>query len=80
LLTQQEYIKETKRYLSSRDDDLPDYPAPPASATAHETTPRASLPGLDGAPGKKEGKPKPGKKKTFKLEEVERWTMVKRIW
>jgi hypothetical protein len=30
--------------------------------------------------GEGEAKPKMGKGKKWKLEEVERWTMVKRIW
>ena len=62
-----EYNKQTTRYLSHPDDDLPNQP----SASAH-ATPRANGVQLD-------LKDK-GKKKSWKLEEVERWTMVKRIW
>jgi len=44
--------------------------------TPQDATPRATMrPNLAG-----EEKKDKGKKKTWKLEEVERWTMVKRIW
>ncbi|EKD03720.1 hypothetical protein A1Q2_01946 [Trichosporon asahii var. asahii CBS 8904] len=64
------YHKEVSQYLSQPADDLPDHPSAPISA-ADPATPRPTHTAL----------PKPqGKKKNWKLEDVERWTMVKRIW
>ncbi|TXT11025.1 hypothetical protein VHUM_01776 [Vanrija humicola] len=64
------YEKETRKYLSQTIDDLPDH-----STTS---TPRPVQRG--GAEKETEEAPKPGKKKAWRLEEVDRWTMVKRIW
>lgn len=73
------YHKEVSRYLSQPADDLPDHAAAPIPTLGHASaapqaadpaTPRPAHAAL----------PKPGKKKAWKLEEVERWTMVKRIW
>jgi hypothetical protein len=88
-VTIQEYNKQTAQYLSQRADDLPEYTSP-MSATATPATPfkpRRSNPadtlgrrvvtekseGSADVAGKKKGK-------KWKLEEIERWTMVKRIW
>jgi hypothetical protein len=60
----QEYNKQTTEYLSQEADDLPEYTSP--------VSPRSPTVVKVAAAGKK------GKK--WKLEEVERWSMVKRIW
>lgn len=75
-LTPQEYNKETTRHLSQPDDDLPDHPSTPILISPPRAAKRAETQ-TDGAHG--EGRAK-GKKKAWRLEEVERWTMVKRIW
>ncbi|GFZ42864.1 hypothetical protein JCM24511_00582 [Saitozyma sp. JCM 24511] len=59
-----EYNKQTTEYLSQEADDLPEYTSP--------VSPRSPTVVKVAAAGKK------GKK--WKLEEVERWSMVKRIW
>lgn len=64
----QAYNKQTSQYLSKQADDLPDYSSP--AATRPQTP----------AKGGGEESAKKGKGKKWKLEEVERWTMVKRIW
>lgn len=64
------YHKEVSRYLSQPADDLPDHASAPISA-ADPATPRPTHAVLPKAQGKK---------KNWRLEEVERWTMVKRIW
>jgi hypothetical protein len=75
----QEYHKQTSDFLSKAEDDLPEY-SPPAvavsSAAAHssESDKQADL--NNDKKAKSVGK----KGKKWKLEEVERWTMVKRIW
>lgn len=71
----QEYNSKTTRYLSQDYDDLPDYPSIPS------TNALATPFSVKVAPGSEE-KPreKSSKTKRWKLEEVERWTMVKRIW
>ncbi|KAL1410169.1 hypothetical protein Q8F55_004174 [Vanrija albida] len=63
------YEKETRKYLSQAIDDLPD----------HSTTSTPRPPQRGGAEAA-EDVAKAGKKKTWRLEEVDRWTMVKRIW
>jgi len=74
----QEYNKRTSEYLSKDDDELPQM-SPIAkrshgfSASVDESAPKPEGRG-EGDGGKK------GKGKKWKLEEVERWTMVKRIW
>ncbi|WVR04077.1 hypothetical protein IAU60_001076 [Kwoniella sp. DSM 27419] len=86
-----DYNKQTRQYLSHRDDDLPAYSSPGVHLTgsrggsadrpvgeAHAETPKKGLrraddTAIDEDKGKKKGK-------KWKLEEVERWTMVKRIW
>lgn len=89
-LTEQDYNKQTKVYLNQVEDDLdvavspsrpdqePDggYPTPrPDSAAVFASEPQT----ISTTKGTSEGKGgKRGKK--WKLEEVERWTMVKRIW
>ncbi|WWC59938.1 uncharacterized protein I303_102501 [Kwoniella dejecticola CBS 10117] len=96
-----EYNKETRRYLSHPNDDLPAYPSP--ASTKAPNTPfvlgkgvllnstkqngigidRLSDVGAEKAKSgsEKVGEEKGGKKgKKWRLEEVERWTMVKRIW
>lgn len=66
----QEYNKQTTAYLSRAEDDLPDHAAArPSANNASDKRESGS------APVKQDGK-----KKSFKLEEVDRWTMVKRIW
>jgi hypothetical protein len=60
----QEYNKQTTEYLSQDADDLPEYTSP--------VSPRSPTAVKVAVAGKK------GKK--WKLEEVERWSMVKRIW
>ncbi|WVW79706.1 hypothetical protein I302_101676 [Kwoniella bestiolae CBS 10118] len=100
-----EYNKQTARYLSHPNDDLPAYPSP---GSVHTPTTTFSMPKsvlvnnarrMNGGSGsmsdpekvtsnsdsetkdKDKEKEKGGKKgKKWKLEEVERWTMVKRIW
>ncbi|BEI80187.1 hypothetical protein CcaverHIS002_0107160 [Cutaneotrichosporon cavernicola] len=69
-----EYNKQTSRYLSKPDDDLPDHPSAPILRSTPQTTKLAEAEGANA-----EGRVK-GKKKAWRLEEVERWTMVKRIW
>ncbi|OCF42545.1 hypothetical protein I317_03661 [Kwoniella heveanensis CBS 569] len=117
-----DYNKQTNRYLSQADDDLPAYPSPashhhtptsssynlPKSAilnnlrqadggslsdadkagSDHNSPRRSVLTDVGARKGDenietgKEKDEKGGKKKgkKWKLEEVERWTMVKRIW
>lgn len=72
---EKEYNSKTTRYLSQDYDDLPDYPSIPS------TNALATPFSVKVAPGSEE-KPreKSSKTKRWKLEEVERWTMVKRIW
>lgn len=72
----QAYNKQTRQYLSRDDDDLPEYTSPAAAISRSRTQPKAPVDGggADGEPVKK------AKGKKWKLEEVERWTMVKRIW
>lgn len=62
-----EYNKRTSEYLSKDEDDL-SYGTPTVSRTR-------TFDPEEEKPAEKKGK---GKK--WKLEEVERWTMVKRIW
>ncbi|GMK54546.1 hypothetical protein CspeluHIS016_0111320 [Cutaneotrichosporon spelunceum] len=69
-----EYNKKTSRYLSQPDDDLPDHPSAPVLQSPPQSAKRTEAEGTTA-----EGRAK-GKKKAWRLEEVERWTMVKRIW
>lgn len=64
----QAYNKQTSQYLSKEADDLPD-----------RNSPVATRPQTPAKPGSEEALRK-AKGKKWKLEEVERWTMVKRIW
>ncbi|KAL7419760.1 hypothetical protein Q5752_005676 [Cryptotrichosporon argae] len=88
-----EYNKHTRRYLS-RAEDLPAYASPrtaptntprgAGAATPHAETPRTATgtatPRGDGR-GAGGGRSAGGAdKKRLRLEEIERWTMVKRIW
>jgi len=66
----QEYNKRTSEYLSKDEDDLP-YGSPTVSRTR-------TFPVGEEKPAPAEVKK--GKGKKWNLEEVERWTMVKRIW
>ncbi|WVQ94316.1 hypothetical protein IAU59_001395 [Kwoniella sp. CBS 9459] len=112
-----EYNKQTNRYLSQTNDDLPAYPSPatnrtqtassydlPKSGVSHHARQADGGSFSDGdrvgsdvggqqRPVKADVEPKQGEKdiekedkggkkkgKKWKLEEVERWTMVKRIW
>lgn len=73
-LTDKAYNKRTSEYLSKELDDLAEYP-PPAVASSrvgHNEKGDSTPPPAPVKNGKK------GKK--WRLEEVERWTMVKRIW
>ncbi|WVQ73897.1 hypothetical protein IAR50_003478 [Cryptococcus sp. DSM 104548] len=81
-----EYNRQTKEYLTQPADDLPDYPS---FATSNSTKGSVPLPRArpsdDHREKEKSGEEKAkaggGKKgKKWRLEEVERWTMVKRIW
>ena len=65
------YNKQTSQYLSRDDDDLPEYSSP--AVTRAQTPAKGAVEGEGGSQ-------KRGKGKKWKLEEVERWTMVKRIW
>ncbi|KAI9632300.1 eukaryotic membrane protein family-domain-containing protein [Dioszegia hungarica] len=62
---ERDYRKHTSEYLSRAGDELPDYPAPSAFFSGTSRPP---------AEAKADGR------KRWKLEDVERWTMVKRIW
>ncbi|WWC68948.1 uncharacterized protein I206_102884 [Kwoniella pini CBS 10737] len=93
-----EYNKETKRYLSHSDDDLPAYPSPASMKTSNipfsmgkgvlqnnvkqnGNYNRSDSEKVISEKKESGGDEKGGKKgKKWKLEEVERWTMVKRIW
>lgn len=90
-LMTQDYNKETKVYLDQVEDDLdiassprPDgnepeggYPTPrPESAATFTAEPLPLKPSKSEQSGGRGGK----KGRKWKLEEVERWTMVKRIW
>ncbi|KAK4685453.1 transmembrane anterior posterior transformation protein 1, partial [Tremellales sp. Uapishka_1] len=66
-----EYNKQTKEHLSQAHDDLPEYT--PMSVAS------SSVPFAKPSPPTLQPKPK-AKGKKWHLEEVERWTMVKRIW
>ncbi|OXG09787.1 hypothetical protein C367_06966 [Cryptococcus neoformans Ze90-1] len=87
-----EYNRQTRVYLSKAADDLPDYPSLSSSISQGGV----SLPDAkvfqnseaqqgngESDKGRDKGVPKTDgvkKAKKWKLEEVERWTMVKRIW
>jgi hypothetical protein len=75
-LTSQEYNQRTKDFLSKADDDLPDYPSISRSSLfSPDVKPDIkSDPDTPKTSGKGEGR------KKWRLEDVERWTMVKRIW
>ncbi|ORY25255.1 eukaryotic membrane protein family-domain-containing protein [Naematelia encephala] len=84
------YNKQTTEYLSHQDDDLPEYTSPTSPASRQEEKKdNVQVPGqgqnqnqhsiLDQKEKEKSSKSK-SSKKSWKLEEVERWTMVKRIW
>ncbi|ODN80829.1 hypothetical protein L202_02972 [Cryptococcus amylolentus CBS 6039] len=81
-----EYNRQTKEYLTQPADDLPDYPS---FATSNSSKGSVPLPRAKQSndhrekEGFAEEKAKSGggkKGKKWRLEEVERWTMVKRIW
>ena len=80
LADEQEYNKQTSRYLSQDIDDLPEYQSPTSAVSP--TVPFSYPPPVMPKPkADKEQAAGGGKKsKKWKLEEVERWTMVKRIW
>ncbi|ORX36417.1 eukaryotic membrane protein family-domain-containing protein [Kockovaella imperatae] len=71
------YLRQVSQHLSKSEDDLPEYPMPssnvqfPIDSRDHPTL------NLEGTRGPVADK---AKRKQWKLEEVERWTMVKRIW
>ena len=66
---EQEYNKQTSQYLSRDRDDLPEYASPNVTPSMSSAAPQTAKPLGGGKKGKK-----------WNLEEVERWTMVKRIW
>jgi len=72
----QEYNKRTTHYLSQDQDDLPEYSSPPPPAKATDPISANKDLGNEGNHPPKKAK----KGKSWKLEEIERWTMVKRIW
>jgi hypothetical protein len=80
------YNKQTSRYLAESKDDLQEHPfpqvrsnAPPVTSEIHAGPPGRSTLGEAKVPiGGDEKGGKKGKK--WRLEEVERWSMVKRIW
>ena len=75
----QAYNKQTRQCLSRDEDDLPDYTSPAVTITQSQNRSQAPTPAQGGiADGEEPVKKAKGKK--WKLEEVERWTMVKRIW
>lgn len=94
VLMSQEYNKRTAKYLSSRFDDMTEFASPSMSlspsadyrfnVSTENGVRRLDTPDLDdlaspnGAGERRNVAP--GKRKKWKLEEVERWTMVKRIW
>ncbi|KJE02403.1 hypothetical protein I311_03800 [Cryptococcus gattii NT-10] len=85
-----EYNRQTREYLSKTADDLPEYPSLSSSILQEGVPlPDTKVPrknsGAQGESdkGRDKGVPKTDgmkKGKKWKLEEVERWTMVKRIW
>lgn len=71
----QDYNKRTTYYLSQAQDDLAQYTSTPPTSVAAKSFPVNTPLAKEKIPREK------GKKgKQWKLEEVERWTMVKRIW
>lgn len=80
------YNKQTSRYLAESKDDLQEHPfpqvrssVPSAAAERHAGPPDYSLSaGTEASSSVEEKGGKKGKK--WRLEEVERWSMVKRIW
>ena len=67
----QAYYRQAAVHLSKSEDDLPEYAMPSSAAQS----PRAETGGTAGSTV-----PDKSKRKQWKLEQVERWTMVKRIW
>jgi hypothetical protein len=80
------YNKQTSRYLAESKDDLQEHPfpqvrssVPSVAAERHAGLPDYSTPA--GTKASSSVEEKGGKKgKKWRLEEVERWSMVKRIW
>ncbi|RXK38837.1 hypothetical protein M231_03893 [Tremella mesenterica] len=79
-----EYNAQTTEYLSQDQDDLPGYQSPASAASPNTIFRSGSTPARNAStppPGIETRTNTSGKKSSkWKLEDVERWTMVKRIW